>query len=170
MRKDSIDLVEMSPRDTLVQRVLNNNIRVHASPPSRPSPAGSQKLFDVTPRVVPTRNTRSIPSLSIGEAAAVLAAGPASEKENDEGGRSLPPLNTECIFDDLSIPRCSSPVPMTAQGPVCSGDCIPSPTLRPMVVCTRFIEVGPICHAYVVLLVIYFCMQRCAAHFRGHRG
>ncbi|THH29077.1 hypothetical protein EUX98_g5115 [Antrodiella citrinella] len=136
MRKDSIDLVEMSPRDTLAHRVFVNNIsRVNASPPFRTSPRGSQPLSDATPRMTPIRTTRSIPSLSLGEAAAVLSTDSTSEKQAEDI-RSLAPLNTSVntsVFEDLSIPRCSSPVPMTAQDPVCSGDCIPSPTLRPMV-------------------------------------
>lgn len=140
MRKGSIDLVEVSvPTNSLAQRVLVNNIsRSNASPVHRPTPSRSQPL--AFSDVSPSRST-SIPSLSLGEAALVLATGPANEKEHVDDLRSLPPLNTDTsVFEDLSILRCSSPVPMTSQDkplPICSGDCVPSPTLRPMVVCSH---------------------------------
>ncbi|KAH8070770.1 peptidase C14, caspase domain-containing protein [Cristinia sonorae] len=129
MRKNSIDLTTISPAgptptNTLQQQaVLNNAIRTASQSRSRSSSSSQHTSLPSKPHPQ---------SMSFAEVASIIEHG--AGKENKDVRWPLF-VNTD-TQQDTEYMRCDSPGPMTAEPAHmdnCHLNCLPSPTLKPMV-------------------------------------
>ncbi|TCD69528.1 Ca(2+)-dependent cysteine protease [Steccherinum ochraceum] len=138
LRKNSIELSPLSPTPVTPSNTLMHRVLVNNAVKSNRSPPGSQHSADgvVLPRTRTRSRSQSIPSSSLSMLSVAEAV---MEKEN-EALRTQPPRLDTSVFSaaqalDLAIPQCTSPAPMELFGhsSYCNGDCLASPTIKPMV-------------------------------------